>query len=38
LEQILALRRKAIEQGHDEYLGARHTLEFEKTVRETSWI
>ncbi len=38
LEQILALRRKAIEQGYDEYLGARHTLEFEKTVRETSWI
>jgi succinate dehydrogenase / fumarate reductase iron-sulfur subunit len=38
MEQILALRRKAIEQGHDEYLGARHTLEFEKTVRETSWI
>jgi succinate dehydrogenase / fumarate reductase, iron-sulfur subunit len=38
LEQILALRRKAIEQGHDEYLGARHTLEFEKTLRETSWI
>jgi succinate dehydrogenase / fumarate reductase iron-sulfur subunit len=38
LEQILALRRKAIDQGYDEYLGARHTLEFEKTVRETSWL
>jgi succinate dehydrogenase / fumarate reductase iron-sulfur subunit len=38
MEQILALRRKAVEQGHDEYLGARHTLEFEKTVRESSWI
>ena len=38
LEQILALRRKAIEQGYDQDLGARHTLEFEKTVRETSWI
>ncbi len=38
MEQILALRRKAIEQGYDQVLGARHTLEFEKTVRETSWI
>ena len=38
MEQILALRRKAIEQGYDEYLGARHTLEFEKTVRESSWL
>ena len=38
MDQILALRRKAIEQGHEEYLGARHTLEFEKTVRESSWI
>jgi succinate dehydrogenase / fumarate reductase iron-sulfur subunit len=38
MDQILALRRKAIEQGHEEYLGARHTLEFEKTVRESSWL
>jgi succinate dehydrogenase / fumarate reductase iron-sulfur subunit len=38
MDQILALRRKAIEQGYDEYLGARHTLEFEKTVRESSWL
>ena len=38
MDQILALRRKAIEHGYDEYLGARHTLEFEKTVRESSWL
>jgi len=38
MEQILALRRKALEQGYEEYLGARHTLEFEKTVRESSWL
>jgi succinate dehydrogenase / fumarate reductase iron-sulfur subunit len=38
MEQILALRRAAIEQGYEEYLGARHTLEFEKTVREASWL
>ncbi|MGQ9573082.1 MAG: succinate dehydrogenase/fumarate reductase iron-sulfur subunit [Dehalococcoidia bacterium] len=38
MERILALRRKAIEQGYEEYLGARHTLEFEKTVRESSWL
>ncbi len=38
LEQILALRRKAIEAGYEENLGARHTLEFEKSVRESSWL
>lgn len=38
MEQILALRRKAIEAGLEETLGARHTLEFEKTVRESAWL
>ncbi|MDP3061915.1 MAG: succinate dehydrogenase iron-sulfur subunit [Chloroflexota bacterium] len=38
LEHILTLRRKAIEAGYEENLGARHTLEFEKTVRESSWL
>jgi succinate dehydrogenase / fumarate reductase iron-sulfur subunit len=38
MDQILALRRKAIEAGLEETLGARHTLEFEKTVRESAWL
>jgi succinate dehydrogenase / fumarate reductase iron-sulfur subunit len=38
LDQILALRRKAIEVGYEDNLGARHTLEFEKSVRESSWL
>jgi len=38
MDQILALRRKAIEAGYEENLGARHTLEFEKTVRESAWL
>jgi succinate dehydrogenase / fumarate reductase iron-sulfur subunit len=38
MDQILVLRRKAIEAGIEENLGARHTLEFEKSVREASWL
>jgi len=38
MDQILALRRKAIEAGYEENLGARRTLEFEKSVRESAWL
>jgi succinate dehydrogenase / fumarate reductase iron-sulfur subunit len=38
LERIITLRRKAIERGLTEVLGARHTLEFEERVRQRSWL
>jgi succinate dehydrogenase / fumarate reductase iron-sulfur subunit len=38
MERILALRRRAIEAGEQAVLGAKQTLEFEKFVRETSWL
>ncbi len=38
METILGLRRKAIEAGYTDNLGARHTLEFDDTVRESSWL
>jgi hypothetical protein len=38
MERILNLRRKAIEGGQVETLGARHTIEFEETTRQHSWL
>jgi succinate dehydrogenase / fumarate reductase iron-sulfur subunit len=38
MDQILTLRRRAIEAGLEENMGVRHTLEFEKTVRESAWL
>lgn len=38
LAQILKLRRKAIEAGITDNLGARHTIEFEDQVRAASWL
>jgi succinate dehydrogenase / fumarate reductase iron-sulfur subunit len=38
MDRILALRRKAIEDGLVDTLGARHVIEFEETTRQRSWL